>query len=74
MSDVPNRDVFWVGRSGHKSGRRPNMGRFCPSCARLVYFLRKSTEFHVVSKNSLSFLTSYFLIIPAIAAQSQTTM
>ena len=35
------------GTSGHKLGHGPNMGRFCPSCVRLVYFLRKSTDFHV---------------------------
>ena len=32
-----------VGRCGHKLGRGPNMGRFRPSCVRLVYFLREST-------------------------------
>ena len=36
-----------VGSSGHRSGRGPNMGRFCPSGVRLVYFLRKSTYFRV---------------------------
>ena len=32
-----------IGSSGHESDRGPNMGRFCLSCARLVYLLRKST-------------------------------
>ena len=36
-----------LGRRGHRTGRGHCMGRFCPSCVRLVYFLRKSTEFHV---------------------------
>ena len=36
-----------VGRRGHKSGRRSNFGHFCLSWVCLVYFLRKSTEFHV---------------------------
>ena len=60
-----------VGRGGLESGHGPNMSRFRLSCVHLVYFLRKSTEFHVnskrVSNNYLSFLTYYFLIIPAIA-------
>ena len=35
------------GTRGHITGRGHCMGRFCPSCVRLLYFLRKSTEFHV---------------------------
>ena len=36
-----------LGRGVIESGCGPNMGCFRPSCAHLVYFLRKSTEFHV---------------------------
>ena len=36
-----------LGRRGHKMGRGHCMGRLRPSCVRLLYFLRKSTEFHV---------------------------
>ena len=38
---------YLLGRCGHKVGLGPNMGRFCPSCARILYLLRKYTEFHV---------------------------
>ena len=42
-------DIFTnpLGRSGHKLGRGPNMGCFFSSYVCLVYFLHKSTEFHV---------------------------
>ena len=36
-----------VVRKGHRMGRGHCMGRFRPSCVRLVYFLRKSTEFRI---------------------------
>ena len=36
-----------LGGGGYGSGRGRIMGRFRPSYVRLVYFLRKSTEFHV---------------------------
>ena len=62
-----HRYLFWirfrlVGRSGHKSGCGPNMGNFCPSCIRLVYFLRKSTEFHV-KRTECQIILFHFLIL-----------
>ena len=36
-----------LGRRVHRTGRGHCMGRFRPSCVRLVYFLRKSIEFYV---------------------------
>ena len=41
-----------VGRRGQKLGCRHCMGRFFSSCVRLVYFLRKSKEFHVKQTES----------------------
>ena len=57
-----------LGSCKHKSVRGPNMGHFCLSCIRLVYFLRKSTEFQAnqteCQRNLFHFLLlifSYFL-------------
>ena len=36
-----------LGRQGNRSGRGHCMSSFSSSCVHLVYFLRKSTEFHV---------------------------
>ena len=36
-----------IGGTGYELGRGPIMGHFHPSFIRIVYFLRKSTEFHV---------------------------
>ena len=52
-----------VGRCGHKWGRETNMGRFRPSCVRLVYFLRKSTEFHVKRTECQRILFHFLLLI-----------
>ena len=63
---------FIVGRRGHRTGRGHCMGRFHPSCIRLVYFLRKSTEFHVKRTECqiilFHFLLVIFLIIHAITS------
>ena len=48
---------------GHKLGRGHIMGRFCPSCACLVYFLRKSTQFYVNQIECQRILFRFLLII-----------
>ena len=53
----------YLGRCGHKSGHGPNMGRFRPSCVHLVYFLRKSTEFHVKRTECQRILLHLLLLI-----------
>ena len=57
------KDTRTIGRSGHKLGRGPNMGHFCPSCVRLVYFLRKPTEFHVKQTECQIILLHFLLLI-----------
>ena len=52
-----------IGRRGHKPGRGPNMGRICPSWVRLVYFLRKSKEFHVNRTECQRILFHFLLLI-----------
>ena len=52
-----------IGRGGLESGRGPNMGRFRPSFVRLVYFLRKSTEFHVNRTECQRILFHFLLLI-----------
>ena len=52
-----------LGRRGHRTGCGHCMGRFCPSCVRLVYFLRKSTEFHVKRTECQRILFHFLLVI-----------
>ena len=54
---------FLVRRREIELGRGPNMGRFHPSCVRLVYFLRKSTEFHVNRTECQRILFHFLLLI-----------
>ena len=51
-----------LGRCGHKSARRSCMGHFFSYCVRLVYFLRKSTEFHV-KRTFCQIILFHFLLI-----------
>ena len=52
-----------IGRSGHKSSRGPNMGRFSPSCVHLVYFLLKSKGFHVKRTECQIFIFHLLILI-----------
>ena len=66
--------VIWeklVGRAGHNLRRGPNMRRFGPSCIRWVYFLCKSTEFHVIQTECQRIIpTDYFSQSLAISERS----
>ena len=60
-----------LGRVGRNPRWGPIHGRFGPSCACRVYFLRKSTEFHVIRTECQIILFHFLLLIshksPAIA-------
>ena len=53
----------WIGSCVHKLVRGRIMDRFCLSCVRLVYFLRKSTEFHVSQTDFQRILFHFLLLI-----------
>ena len=55
--------VRWLGRRGHRTNRGHCMGSFRLSCVRLVYFLRKSTEFHVKRTECQRILFHFLLVI-----------
>ena len=60
---MKEKQVLMVGRRGHRTGRGHCMGRFRPSCVRLVYFLRKSTDFHVKQTECQKILFHFLLVI-----------
>ena len=54
---------YYVGSCGHKLVRGPNMSFFHLSCVRLLYFLRKSTEFHFKRIERQIIIIHFLLII-----------